>query len=113
LWSASQRYLTQGIDMLSVGRYGDAQSTLQRAKRFLVVFIDITGILGPLHHDNSLRSELPMANQINIQPPISQGPRDQVIQEIVDAIRNQLTEEFPDPDEILSDNVITVNNDRA
>ena len=54
-----------------------------------------------------------MANQINIQPPISQGPRDQVIQEIVDAIRNQLTEEFPDPDEILSDNVITVNNDRA
>jgi len=53
-----------------------------------------------------------MPNQIKIQPQIPQGPRDQVIQEIVDAITNQLTQEFPDPDTILSDNIITVNNDR-
>ena len=52
-----------------------------------------------------------MAHEIKIQPSILQGPRDQVIQEIVDAIRHQLTERFPDPDEILSDNIITVVND--
>jgi hypothetical protein len=54
-----------------------------------------------------------MANKIEIQPPILQGPRDRVIKEIVDAIRDQLTREFPDRDEILADNIITVNNDRA
>ena len=53
-----------------------------------------------------------MTNHIKSQPPIPQGPRDQVIQEIVDAIQTQLTQEFPDPDTILSDNIITVNNDR-
>lgn len=53
-----------------------------------------------------------MANQIQIQPSIPQGERDQVIQGIVDAITNQLIQEFPDPDTILSDNIITVNNDR-
>ena len=50
--------------------------------------------------------------KINIQPTIPQGPRDQVIQAIVDAIQTQLTHEFPDPDTILSDNIITVTNDR-
>jgi hypothetical protein len=52
-------------------------------------------------------------NKIRIEQQIPPGPRDQVIQEIADAIRKQLTEEFPDPNTQLSDNIITVCNDSA
>lgn len=52
-----------------------------------------------------------MAHKIEIQPPIPGGPRDQVIQEIVTAITNQLKQEYPDPNERVADNIITVNND--
>lgn len=54
-----------------------------------------------------------MAHKIEIRPLIPQGPRDQVIQKIVEAIRTQLTAEFPDPEQTLSDNIITVVNDVA
>ena len=53
-----------------------------------------------------------MNKQIQI-PPIPPGKRDEVIQKITDAIREQLTKDYPDPDQILSDNTIMVNNDRA
>ena len=34
LWSKSQRYLQEGMDLLNIGRYADARSPLEQAKRW-------------------------------------------------------------------------------